>query len=332
MSEAPIAAYKPCLNCGGIVPTDSKFCKHCAFNFAESVPPPVEPVPDVNPSPNKKKYLWLVCGLVAVIGVTLAGAFIYKSRRGAVSTATAVSQTMGARAKQIEGKVLRGENLTADDLGGLSAYELRVLRNVHFARYGRAYDRPGLGDYFVTCAWYKPDANYNDNLLTVADKANISLILAQENQVKAAEAAQTAVNPVTTPLSSNPGNAGGGTSPGSNVLSDQQVREILKAAYQRTPVEPTFGYRLDGVSNVAVEILRRGEFNQERKYLPVQARVTADVRQKAVFVPRDKPPTVTCKLTDTADFMLLKNDYGDWQAGKTAQSAVFGKPKLQCGQ
>ncbi len=186
-----------CPSCGGIVTMDSKFCKHCGFNMVESTQTlPATDTPGVR-SPSKSKYILLAGGLVMALALTLVALFIYKNRQSAASLTSAPSQTMGDRAKRLEERILQGEALTGADIAGLSSYELRMLRNVHFARHGRSYDRPGLGDYFYTRPWYQPSAAYNDNLLTATDKANINLILPEENRVKAAEAASANSTPVT---------------------------------------------------------------------------------------------------------------------------------------
>lgn len=195
MSEASSTNHISCPNCGGIVSVDSKFCKHCAFHLAQSTEPsPLAGSAGVQSS-SKSKYLLIAGGLIVTLALLLAALYIYKKRQQAAPLTSAVSQTMGDRAKQLEGRILQGGALTVADISGLSAYELRVLRNVHFARHGRGYDRPGLGDYFYTCPWYQPSAAYNDNLLTATDKANINLILPEENRVKAAEAASVVSTP-----------------------------------------------------------------------------------------------------------------------------------------
>jgi hypothetical protein len=118
-----------------------------------------------------------------------------RHRRQSSQSLTAASQpdSMGQKAMQIEARILRNDALSNADLGGLSAYELRVLRNVHFARYGRKYDRPGLGDYFVTREWYKPNDNYNDTMLTAVDKSNVRLLVEMERQVNS-QTISTATN------------------------------------------------------------------------------------------------------------------------------------------
>jgi hypothetical protein len=137
-----------------------------------------------------------------MLALGLAGAYLYKRNRtrpdtANTSAAPAPALVMSERAKQIEDKILRGETLSEADIRGLSAYELRVLRNVHFARYGRRYDRPGLGDYYSTRPWYQPSESYTDSMITANDKANVNLILAVENQLKQAESAALANTNVT---------------------------------------------------------------------------------------------------------------------------------------
>lgn len=142
------------------------------------------------------KLMLLVAG-IGVVGILvgLVGMYLYMRRsNNTQAEATAASPTpspiptMSDRAQQIEEKILRGETLSGSDIAGLSAYELRVLRNVHFARYGRKYERPGLGDYFYTRSWYKPIDSYNDNSITSTDKTNINLILAVEKGVSGSPA------------------------------------------------------------------------------------------------------------------------------------------------
>lgn len=94
---------------------------------------------------------------------------------------TSSTLSLGTKGQQVEEKILRGEALSSSDIEGLSKNELRILRNVHFARYGRKYESPGLGDYFYTRSWYKPNDSYSDNQINQTDKANIDLILKAEN-------------------------------------------------------------------------------------------------------------------------------------------------------
>lgn len=198
MSEISPPTHQSCPNCGGIVTVGSRFCNHCASNLAEAAQSSPQTDTPAGRSRNQSKYALLASGLVLVLVLVLVAMFVYRSRHNNVPLTSAPSQTMGDRAKQVEEKILKSETLTNADIAGLSAYELRVLRNVHFARYGRSYEKPGLGDYFYTRPWYKPSATYSDSLITATDKANINFLLAEENRVKAAEAAVATANTPTT--------------------------------------------------------------------------------------------------------------------------------------
>lgn len=214
MIETVEGATKLCPSCNGSVESDSRFCKHCAFNL--TVTPALRSVGTVNPQTPENKAAGhvrianrnlksaLVVGVGFVVAMlVVAGLVVYKRNRAQasqVAVTTAASPTISDRAKQIEEKILRGEALDSNDLAGLSSYELRILRNVHFARYGRKYEQPGLGDYFFTRPWYKVNEAYNDAVLTATDKANINLIVAIEKQVNSSTIASN--NSSTTTISS----------------------------------------------------------------------------------------------------------------------------------
>lgn len=91
----------------------------------------------------------------------------------------------------VEYKLLNNYYISESDVSGLSAYQLRLLRNTVFAKYGRVFSKdPDLQRYFDTKPWYAPNSNYTKSTdyvsLTAADEANLDVI-------KAAEAAY--VNP-----------------------------------------------------------------------------------------------------------------------------------------
>jgi hypothetical protein len=83
-----------------------------------------------------------------------------------------------ARAEQ---KIVSGSTLTREDLAALSPDELRVLRNVVFARYGRTFQDEELREYFAGRPWYKPRADFSEKMLTAGDRANAELIKAFES-------------------------------------------------------------------------------------------------------------------------------------------------------
>ena len=211
----------------------------------------------------------------------------------AANTAAAVTSTpaptMGDKATRVEEKILRGESLLESDTDNLSAYELRVLRNVHFARYGRQYDRPGLGDYFSTRPWYKPGGGYNESMLTATDKGNINLILAIEGKLGGAPAtgATTTASANVMDVQPAPSPPPAATSNGYG-LSEEDLRQMI---LRRGVWSLVVGW----VPVTDAEILRVGNVNEQQNYLPVRARVS--MRTRGPYV---------------VDYQIFKNDYGDW--------------------
>lgn len=88
----------------------------------------------------------------------------------------------------VESKILNRSYLTSSDLNGLTRWQLRLLRNTVFAKYGRTYPKPEDWDvqqHFNSRPWYSPNENYNSNQqyikLPPEDEANIAVIKEAEN-------------------------------------------------------------------------------------------------------------------------------------------------------
>ncbi len=73
--------------------------------------------------------------------------------------------------------------LSLNDLQNLSRRDLRILRNILYARRGRPFKTNSLQEYFATLEWYEPDAAYTDARLTSLDRRNIKLILDLEKKL-----------------------------------------------------------------------------------------------------------------------------------------------------
>ena len=186
-----------CPACGTSVNATARFCKNCAFDFWNLPASPEAATDPVALAPNSKSSLPLIIGgvigsILLILAIGILGVWLYKRKSSAalatpapapVTSATSVS----SRSVQAEDKILRDEALNDADVSGLSLNELRILRNVHFARYGRKYERPGLGDYFSTRHWYQPRDDFNENRLTELDKANIKVVQAAEDRTVAAQ-------------------------------------------------------------------------------------------------------------------------------------------------
>lgn len=60
--------------------------------------------------------------------------------------------------------------------------ECKLLRNMIYAKYGYSFKNEKLDRYFSTYEWYSKNPNYNDNMLTETDKANVSLLSEYEKR------------------------------------------------------------------------------------------------------------------------------------------------------
>lgn len=185
---------KTCPACGIAVNATARFCKNCAFDFS-TLPPQTEDEAVTTAATTTFKsirYFVIAGAVVAMLAIGIFTVWLYKRNSDVGNAPANVNATQHAvgvsdRAIQIEDKIIRNEVLTDSDVSGLSAHELRVLRNVHFARYGRKYEKPGLGDYFYTRPWYQPRDDFAENWLTDLDKANIKVIQAAEDRIIAAQ-------------------------------------------------------------------------------------------------------------------------------------------------
>lgn len=71
---------------------------------------------------------------------------------------------------------LSTEAVTDDTLGALFVEDLRLLRNEIYARHGRIFKDKDLQKYFETQAWYKPDPDFKDEMLSQIESDNLAKI------------------------------------------------------------------------------------------------------------------------------------------------------------
>jgi len=83
----------------------------------------------------------------------------------------------------LEDPSLLDKQVGVDQLRDFSRRDLRLLRNLVYARRGRPFRSALLQSYFGTLAWYKPDPKYTDVRLTPLDKRNIKVILSVEDSL-----------------------------------------------------------------------------------------------------------------------------------------------------
>ena len=76
----------------------------------------------------------------------------------------------------LEDQVLTGTPLDFERLLAQADEELRMLRNMIFARHGRPFVSPELGEHFASKSWYTPDPEFTPDRLTDVDRQNADLI------------------------------------------------------------------------------------------------------------------------------------------------------------
>ena len=84
--------------------------------------------------------------------------------------------------------------LTEDDLAGMTAAELDLMRNEIYARLGRRFSRADLKAHFESQAWYRPRFAPNDfdtNLLSSIQSRNVALLLTAAQRARQASPAVT---------------------------------------------------------------------------------------------------------------------------------------------
>jgi YARHG domain len=192
MDERITSTKQFCPQCGNATDLDAKFCKNCAFHLVK----PDEQQAGFSLGRSSQSRSNFLVPLVVVIGLSgilivglLIGLATFRNQTSPENANAAVQSAntgfaFTEKAQRIEERIVIGESLIPADIEGLGLPELRILRNVNFAKYGRKYERPGLGDYFYTRSWYVPKDDYSDTLLTSTDKANVDLILAVEEVMK----------------------------------------------------------------------------------------------------------------------------------------------------
>jgi hypothetical protein len=67
---------------------------------------------------------------------------------------------------------------------GLFVEDLRVLRNEIYAKHGRVFKDPNLQKYFAAQAWYQPNPEFKDDMLTETESKNLAIIKeVEENSI-----------------------------------------------------------------------------------------------------------------------------------------------------
>ena len=85
-----------------------------------------------------------------------------------------------AKRSPLEDYRLLNKLITIKSIENLSGRDLRIIRNMIFARHGRPFVSDILQAHFGRMSWYKIDPEYSDSKLTEIDKKNIKIVLSVE--------------------------------------------------------------------------------------------------------------------------------------------------------
>jgi hypothetical protein len=90
------------------------------------------------------------------------------------------SSISGGEPTPLQNPKLLDRLITVRELADFSRRDLRILRNMIFARRGRPFKSEILQEYFAALEWYKPDPTYTDARITDIDKKNVRIIRSVE--------------------------------------------------------------------------------------------------------------------------------------------------------
>lgn len=207
-----VDAQRPSAMTGGVHPAVHTHSQHAAQH---TLPPTSQPQTFDAPPRRKSRAplyvaLFVVASLGAMFVLILLGLFYLGSQENVgnenVSPASKPARTTAnessaneaapaaSRFEEAERKIVSGESLAEGDLEGASPEQLRLLRNMIFARHGRSFESEELQKYFESRAWYRPDGGYDESRLTPADYSNAELIkrLGGEAEATKTDAAKAA--------------------------------------------------------------------------------------------------------------------------------------------
>jgi hypothetical protein len=170
-----------CTKCGQQNNDTTKFCTKCGNALAKPQQQPVVVPPIAVAKKNNAPVLVAVAVLI-LVAATAGWYFFVKhtdaKNRIVESTNTSDTTFVTAPASSEQGRFPQGSQklLTASELAGLSAYDLKIMRNEIFARHGYIFADNDLREYFTRQSWYNPQYADVASMLTDLERSNISLL------------------------------------------------------------------------------------------------------------------------------------------------------------
>lgn len=83
----------------------------------------------------------------------------------------------------LEDPTLLDKILKLSNLREMSRRDLRILRNMIYARRGRSFDSPLVSSYFHRMDWYEAVENFKSSMLTATDRKNIRIVKSLEHSL-----------------------------------------------------------------------------------------------------------------------------------------------------
>jgi serine/threonine protein kinase len=142
---------------------------------------------------NRKNRLVLI-GVVMVSAIAIIGSIMFFRQSSTFKT----NMSINASSPSAKYLFLSERAITEQDLKDKSAYELDIMRNEVFARYGRRFQNPELQSYFNIQPWYKPlydPDKFPEGLLTPIEQQNVEYLFnVQVRLSQKANSSPTTVN------------------------------------------------------------------------------------------------------------------------------------------
>lgn len=83
----------------------------------------------------------------------------------------------------LEDPTLLDKTLKLSNLREMSRRDLRILRNMIYARRGREFSSALVGTYFSRMSWYSPNERFEPTMLTATDRKNIRIVKSLEHSL-----------------------------------------------------------------------------------------------------------------------------------------------------
>ena len=181
-----------CNKCNFLNDESSAFCRNCGAKIKKALPPKEKKA--VKASNDKRRNpMRVVVGIAAAVTVCAVVFFAWQifGNRKDISFEELDHESDSLYIAPIEQPAIGRDNslltalstrlLTADDVRGMSAQELRIWRNTIFARHGRRFASADLQEHFGTQDWYRPRYDDVTHMLNEFERRNVEFIQRHES-------------------------------------------------------------------------------------------------------------------------------------------------------